>query len=748
MSQASANIEVAMLIESRQLLDERRYLDVVDKTAGVAADEHFSSGNADIVRLLSMRGNALFQLSRHEEALAVAQDALAKIKGTDENLLIAELQSTACRCLVELGRINEAERGYRDLIATYRRVDDSIGVIRSLNRLSRIHFIKGQYAKSIDHLLEAMDYARAINDSKWKAMITGNLGTILNLSGEFHRALEYLAESLELNRVQGDTTNISRTLLSQAFAQMHLHNYTEAAADMEAAEAIIGADQIAEQITLLHYRAQFALLQGDFAGSIELATAGLALANTTSGLNSDQAQIGRILAEANLGLGNNSEAGRLAGEALAIAEKLGERVEVAACRRILAMVAVYEGDTRLTDSEFSAVIQTLDDVGARYELARSYQAWSTVAIKTSHVREHRTEAERILRSLRIPCESSAGPASSESDLGSNLKLIGSSPVFTEVLDQVNAIADSEIPVLLLGETGVGKDMIAKHIHQHSSRRNGKFVEVNCSTIPHGLAESELFGHERGAFTGADDTKMGYLEAASGGTLFLNEVGELPLALQVKLLTSLEQKQVCRVGGVVPRKADFRIISATNVDLEEAVRSNLFRKDLFYRLAIMTVKVPRLAERRDDILTLFEHFMWLEGVSLHGVDRQTRELLNTRLLGRDWTGNVRELKSEVYLCSVMERRDPRATCLRMISRLTPPAQDVTAKAREVALPLNEAVEEYERSIINSTLSACGGVIRRTAAQLGLPEATLRSKMKRYRIGVAWDSTHNAKFRAIL
>ena len=735
MSQAFANIEIAMLIELRQLLDEKRYSDVIAKTAVVAADGNFSSGNADIVRLLSMRGTALFQLSRHEEALAVVQNALAKIKGTDENLLIAELQSTACRCMVELGRVNEAERAYRDLIATYRRVDNTIGVIRSLNRLSRIHFIKGQYAKSIDHLLEAMDYARAINDSKWKAMITGNLGTILNLSGEFHRALEYLAESLELNLAQGDSVNVSRTLLSQAFAQMHLHNFSEAAAVLNAAEEMIGVDQVANRISLLHYRAQLALLQGEFARSIECATEGLALANSASGLDSDQSQISRVLAEANLGLGNNAEAGQFAGEALAIAERLGERVEVAACRRILAMVAAHNGDTRLTDSEFSAVTRILDDVGARYELARAYQSWSSVATKTSHVREHRTEAERILRSLRVPNESSAVPADSESELASRLMLIGSSSSFTEVMDQVNAIADSEIPVLLLGETGVGKDMIAKHIHQHSSRCNGKFIEVNCSTIPHGLAESELFGHERGAFTSADDTKIGYLEAASGGTLFLNEVGELPLAIQVKLLTALEQKVVCRVGGLVPRKADFRIISATNVDLEEAAKNNSFRKDLFYRLAIMTVKVPRLAERRDDILALFEHFMRLEGVSLRGVDRQTRELLNTKLLNRDWTGNVRELKSEVYLCSVMERRDPRATCLRMISRLTPPAQDITAQVNEGTVPLNEAVEAYERSIIHSALNACDGTIRRAAARLGLPEATLRSKMKKYRISAA-------------
>lgn len=738
MSQAFANIEVAMLIELRQLLDDRHYQDVIDKTAGLATDGHFSSGNADIVRLLSMRGIALLQLSRHQEALGVAQDALSKVKGTDDNLLIAELQSTACRCLADLGRINEAEREYRDLIATYRRIDDSIGVIRSLNRLSRIHFIKGQYSKAIDYLLEAIDYARAANDVKWQAMITGNLGTILNLTGEFHRALEFLTESLELNRSQGNLANVARTLLSQAFAQMHLRKFAESESLLSEAEQVFSStDNGSDRISLLQYRAQLAQLQGDYDRAIEFAANALSLANAGDGSGTEQAQIGRLMAEAHFSLGNYSEARRFAGDALIAAENLGERVEIAACRRVLAMSSVREGDSRMVDAEFGAIVRILDEVGARYELAMSYEAWSLVAVKTAHVREHRAEAQRILRALQLsPSEETDSPRHNGNGSPANAQLVGAAPSFVKVISQVDAIADSEIPVLLLGETGVGKDQIARYIHHHSSRNKGPFVDVNCGTIVHELAETILFGHERGSFTNAVETKVGMVEAASGGTLFLNEVGELPLRLQVKLLSALEEKQFYRVGGTVPRKVDIRIIAATNVDLHEAVKCGRFRADLFYRLAVMTLKVPRLAERNEDILRLFEHFMRAEGVSLNNVDKQTLEILYAKLKDSDWTGNVRELRNEVYLCCVMEKRDPRAVCLRMIARLTKPAHDVTAMTTQSEpVPLNEAVEAFERSIISAALAACGGIIRRAATYLGLPEATLRSKMKKYRINPA-------------
>lgn len=734
MSQSIAKLEIAMLIEMRQLLEERRYQDVVDKTAGFTTDEYLSMGNADSVRFLSLRSMALLQLSRQEEALEIAQDLLGKIKGTHENVLIAELQSTVCRCLSDLGRINEAEREYRDLIATYRRLDDLVGVIRSLNRLSKIHLIKGQYNKAIDHLLEAVDYARAINDAKWHAMITGNLGTVLNLSGEFHKALEYIDDSIALDRNLGNQLNLGRALLSRAYALMHIRKFPEAEATLVSADEIFAADNASEadRLTSLQYHAQLAQLQGEHEVAIELAGAALGRAEEHARLASEGAQIGRLLAEAHLSSGHIAEARRFATMALEAAEGLGERTEIAACRRILAVAAAQEGDTGRVDAEFSTVVRILDDIGARYELAISHQAWAMAATKPGSVREHRAEATRILCSLGLDLDESRSLRRNDGIDPAKYCLIGSSPIFLNLVGQLNAAADSEIPIMLLGETGAGKDQIARYVHYHSARRNGPYQMVNCSTIPKSLAESELFGHERGAFTDAGSARIGLLESATGGTLFLNEIGELPLDLQVKLLSAIEDKQFCRVGGTTPRKADFRIISATNVDLHKAVEENRFRPDLFFRIAVMTLDVPRLADRGEDVFELFEHFMRIRGISLQGVDKRTLLTLKERLMSHQWIGNAREVDNMVYECSAVERGDPRAICLRLICRLEPKIGSSGHPAKAKIVPFTEAVEDFEKSKIIDALNSVGGIIRKAAALLGLPEATLRSKMKKYRI----------------
>ena len=736
MSQHFANPKVAMLMELRQLIDEGQFQQVIDQITSLEADEHISSGSADIVHFLSLKAAALFKLSKYDEALSITRKALNCVKGSSDNQLIAELQSTACRCLVELGQTNEAEREYRDLIATYRRLDDTVGVIRSLNRLSRIQFIKGQYGKAIDYLLEAKDHACMIEDVKWQTMITGNVGTILNLSGEFHKAIEYLDESIALNRVLDNQPNLGRALLSKAYALMHIRNFVEAKAALVAAEEILGnLDNNSDNISLLQYKAQLALLQGENEQAIELADSALKLVGVNGSLTGEAAQVGRLLAEAHLNLGHDAEAKTFAVAALEAAQSSGERVEIAACRRILATIVAHESDNRMVDSEFSAIVHLLDEVGARYELAMTYHAWSQVSTKTSHIREHRAEADRIRRSLRLESGDKEVVRNDASGDPHRTRLIGSSPCFLDVINQVDAIADSEIPVLLLGETGVGKDQIARYIHHHSSRAKGRFVVVDCGTIPPQLAESTLFGHERGAFTSASETKMGLLEAATGGTLFLNEVGELPLEMQVKLLSALEEKMFYRLGGTTPRKVDIRVIAATNVDLHAAVKAGRFRSDLFFRLAVMTLQVPRLSDRGEDVIHLFEHFMRIEEIPLRGVDRHTLDILKSRLRDFNWTGNVRELRNFVYLCGVMEKREPRAVCMRMIARLTSPVRDITSYSRAESVPLAEAVEAFERSIINSALDTCGGIIRRAAAQLGLPEATLRSKMKKYRISAA-------------
>ncbi|MDD8017250.1 MAG: sigma-54 dependent transcriptional regulator [Bacteroidota bacterium] len=233
-------------------------------------------------------------------------------------------------------------------------------------------------------------------------------------------------------------------------------------------------------------------------------------------------------------------------------------------------------------------------------------------------------------------------------------IIGDSLEIQELVQVVEHVAPTDITVLITGESGVGKEVIAQAIHGASRRAKKTMVTVNCGAIPEGIIESELFGHEKGSFTGAAGERKGYFELADGGTIFLDEIGELPLGTQVKLLRILENGEFLRVGSSVARKVDVRVIAATNKDLEQEVRNGNFRQDLFYRLRSVNIRIPPLRERRDDIPLLFEKFAKelseKNGIVYAGITRDALDLLK----GYYWHGNVRELRNVVESMLVLER----------------------------------------------------------------------------------------------
>ncbi|MCH9680030.1 MAG: sigma 54-interacting transcriptional regulator, partial [Deltaproteobacteria bacterium] len=222
---------------------------------------------------------------------------------------------------------------------------------------------------------------------------------------------------------------------------------------------------------------------------------------------------------------------------------------------------------------------------------------------------------------------------------------------TEVLHVADKVAASDISVLLLGETGVGKGVLARRLHEHSSRRGARFLELNCAALPETLLEGELFGHERGAFTGASTTKPGLIEVADGGTVFLDEVGELPGSVQSKLLRVIEERQVMRLGGRDPRNTDVRFVAATNRDLSVEVAQGRFRSDLYYRLNGITLFIPPLRERRDEVIPLAESFV-AEATRKAGTARRLSPAVRGFLLEHPWPGNVRELKNVVERAVVL------------------------------------------------------------------------------------------------
>jgi len=313
-------------------------------------------------------------------------------------------------------------------------------------------------------------------------------------------------------------------------------------------------------------------------------------------------------------------------------------------------------------------------------------------------------------------------------------IIGRSERMRAVFDLIERVADSDSTVIINGETGTGKGMLARAVHQLSNRRDKPFVTINCGTIPENLLESELFGHVRGAFTGAAATKPGKFDIANGGTIFLDEIGDMSPDLQVKLLRVLEEREFEPVGGCRTVKVDVRIIAATHRDLEEAVQKGTFREDLFYRLFVIPVTLPALRERRLDIPLLTEHFR--EHFSrekrreVSGITPEATELL----IRYDWPGNVRELKNMLERLVVLKGsgeiglQDLPEKIRGAEGGLVPPAFEFN----DEGINLTTAVTEFEKNLIRQSLVRSNGVKNKAAKLLHLNRTTLVEKIKRLQL----------------
>ncbi len=307
------------------------------------------------------------------------------------------------------------------------------------------------------------------------------------------------------------------------------------------------------------------------------------------------------------------------------------------------------------------------------------------------------------------------------------QIIGRSPAMQRVLERVKVVAPAPSTVLILGESGTGKELIANAIHHHSPRAAKRFVALNCGAIPGDILEAELFGHEKGAFTGAHQRRIGKIELAHGGTLFLDEISELSPDLQVKLLRVLEQRVITRVGGNDEIPVDFRLVAATNRDLEKEVREGRFRQDLYFRLKVVTVELPPLRERPEDIPLLVRHFVEHFNAELgRNVKRLAPNLLDA-LRAYPWPGNVRELKNVVENM-VLFARGEELTLEDLPAEIRQPA-----RLREAAQPapwVPRKMEDLEREAILKTLEFTQGHRARAAELLGIGLRTLQRKLKEY------------------
>ena len=305
-------------------------------------------------------------------------------------------------------------------------------------------------------------------------------------------------------------------------------------------------------------------------------------------------------------------------------------------------------------------------------------------------------------------------------------IVGRSAAMREIFHTVERVALTRATVLLAGESGVGKGMIARAIHQHSPRKTHPFVKIDCTALPENLMESELFGYEKGAFTGATTSKPGRFEQADKGTAFLDEIGDVPASIQVKLLRVLQERQFERLGSNVTRDVDVRIVAATNVDLRRALEEGRFREDLYYRLNVVPINVPPLRERKEDIPFLAMHFVRKLGAELGSTIQEVSPAAMDRLVAHPWQGNVRELENTIERSMVLASGEVLEAA---DVRLETPRNSVTAAvgATVPLLPEGETLEHWEQMMIREALRRANGNKSQAARLLGLTRNALRYRL---------------------
>ena len=360
---------------------------------------------------------------------------------------------------------------------------------------------------------------------------------------------------------------------------------------------------------------------------------------------------------------------------------------------------------------------------ARFNPLRDEQGQITRWYITGTDIEDRKQTEDTLRRENVALREEIDKASMFEEI------VGTSPALKSVLSRISKVAPSDSTVLITGETGTGKELVARAIHRRSNRASRVFVSVNCAAIPHELIASELFGHEKGAFTGATQQRSGRFELANGGTLFLDEIGELPAETQIALLRVLQEREFERVGGTRRMRADVRVIASTNRDLEAAIRAGFFRRDLFYRLHVFPIVIPPLRERQEDISLLVEYFIdryaRKAGKNIRGVSKKTLELLQSY----PWPGNIRELQNvierSVILCD---------TEMFSIDESWLPQEPFVAESKN-QIELSEKLLAQEKNMIEAALKESRGRVfgpNGAAAKLGIPRSTLESKIRSLKI----------------
>ena len=731
-----------------------------------------------------LEARTLNKLGRLNEAMSKAKKAFEILRNTRDNKRLAQVQHIMGIIYAHLGELKNAELQFTDTASTYRRIDDQKGIIDTYNELARICFIRSDFNRAIEYINDALECCERIEDGRMKARLTGNLGTIYMIADKWEQAKQNLLFSLELNKIHKREIDICRCLLSLGYVSVLLREFSKAEAYLKNAYRIIYQNSFLRELAIYHeYSGELAFIQGDFGEAENHYLKAIQIGEKIAPQSAIISQVSRLLAELYTERGEFEKGLTTCEKSLVVSKNIGERLEEALVYRTLGRLYSQNGHPVEVKENFAQATRMLEEIGVKFELARTYldmgkgegfdfyekmkflgraedlaseldspyylakikfafallffknkeyENASNFLDKAKEVFKQSNEREDLEKVSELEKQIQAVFPTSESSKESSLKIsfkdiITQNKQMLEMIDNVQRVKDSDITILLEGETGTGKDLMAKAIHFTSIRKNKKFVVVNCAALPETLFESELFGYKKGAFTGASSNKKGLLDEAAGGTLYLDEIAEVPFLIQVKLLRAIEEKEIVRLGEVKPRKVDFRVMAATNKNLEKLVEEGRFRSDLYYRLSVIKFKLSPLRERKEDIPLLVEHFM-----KKYATNGRQACMLDPKImklfLSYDWPGNVRELENDIKSLLAFVGGEDKIP----FELLADSLEKFNNEKSTNHTSLLSQLAEYEKEQINKALVKSNWVKTKAARFLNIDEALLRYKIKKYNI----------------
>lgn len=682
---------------------------------------------------------AYVSLDNHPTALRIARLAQNKVAEDGDTVLLAEVFVTLAKISRSMGELKETEKALRDAESIFRRNDCLEGQTRVLNLLAGHFYSQHDYQNALANLMDAIQIAKRLGDRSKLAFMVGNIGRIHTFIGDFEQAEKHLNLNIELSSELGDWLEVTRANIALGYVQMLKGEYAIAEETLEA--ALPGTREFSQprdEAICLTYLGELHYRMGRLQEARVTLERALEIAERTAPGTTLGGRVKRHLAELYIRMGNYRTARRYLSKATVTTKATDDHVEQGALRKIAAIIAEAEGRTDEATALFGEALALLEASGVRAELAEALIAAGCSQVYPARRRltllfraeefytgknlaVKRQEVEKLIGAIdyheTTDTRPTGQPVAGEPDFLTNC------PMISRFKEQLAAIGRADLPLLLTGETGVGKDHLARYFHQ-VARPGTPYVAINCASVPQTLLESELFGYHRGAFTGAEMDKPGLFQAANGGVLLLDEIGDMPLNLQSKLLNVIEQKEVTPLGTTETIRLDIKLVAATNQDLEAMVEKGTFRRDLYYRLSGLPFCIPPLRERKEDIPLLLAHFLIQRKLLAEG-QKPPMELVR-QFVAYDWPGNTRELFSKVKRLEVMADLVADKDLVEL-SRTIFAAEPSLASSS-----LFERVEQFERQLIKEALIAAGGNKSEAARMLGIHEATVRTKLKRYDI----------------